>query len=267
MRKAATDLMANVNKLYLKPDQVYFCFDSSSWRKYTDANYKSDRSSKEQGFYDVINDLYDLMVQNGFNAVKGTFAESDDCIAVLCEVFPETDKIIISADEDMHQLINENTVVWNNNLKKPIVFLSSEQNQKVYLNVNYEKKVVDPKLSLFKKVMLGCSGDNISPLIEKRGVGEKTIEKLYHPKMEIDIENILDLEEEVRKKLKYERPDFINKAETNLQLVTLGSKNLPDNILNSIIFRINEIIDRGENLENEYVIDSVLKNSKYFQKF
>lgn len=266
MRKAVTDLFASVNKLFHKPEDVFFCFDSHAWRKQFNSEYKADRSGKEEGFYTVINTLYEIMKEKGYKALKVDGAESDDCIAFLTKADPRK-KIIISADEDMHQLLNKNVVVWNNNVKKPILF-TDRPDETLYFDFKYETKLVNPRLSLFKKIMLGCSGDNVSALIDKKGVGEKTIEKLYT--IFNGDENFLfentdrkALEETISRNLSYQREDFQQKFEENLSLVFLHPSNLPEIILDGLIYEYDSLIEKP--VQN-YSMESLLNNSKFFLK-
>lgn len=153
MRKAVTDLMASIGKLNHRPEDVYFCFDSHTWRKEFSKEYKSSRGSKEEGFHAIINELHEIMTSNGFKTFKIEGAESDDCIAYIANVFPY-EKIIISADEDMHQLLNTDVFVWNNNLKKPIVF-SAFETSKTFFTFDYEKKDCRPNRFPLQKSYAG----------------------------------------------------------------------------------------------------------------
>jgi 5'-3' exonuclease len=272
VRKAVTDLMASIDKLYMKPSEVFFCFDDHSWRKSESAEYKADRSKKEPEFYECIQEVHDSLKRNGYKVVKSENAESDDCISVLCSIFHTREKLIISADEDMHQLIDQHTYVWNNNLKKPIVFIS-ENNEKILLErIKYEKRVVDPKLVLFKKIMLGCSGDNISPLIDKKGVGEKTVEKVYKTliKKGVDpINDIMEIRNQSSIMLKYNRHDFINKANQNRMLVELSYNSMPKNIWSLIFQKIVSTTNFDSVLYGEVLpctLSHALNNSRFFEK-
>jgi len=265
MRKATIDLMASINKLWVKPENVLFCFDSKSWRKTLSQDYKVHRKEKEDGFHDIINELYEILLQKNFLALKAEGAESDDLIAFF-SILRNGDNFIISGDEDMHQLISEKTSVWNNNLKKPIVYLK-EHNERAYLNVNYSKVIVDPKMSLFTKIMLGCDGDGVSALIDKKGIGLKTIEKFYNKigKFNIYNDSIKDLGIEVEKNFNYFRPDFEEKFLLNRKLVVLGITEIPDHVTGNIIQEFNINFKKQPNLN--YTMEEVLKDTKFFQRF
>jgi len=262
MRKVVTDLMASVNKLYQSPEDVYFCFDSHTWRKNFCKEYKGGRGNKAEGFHEVINELYDIMTAKGFKTLKVEGAESDDCIAFIANTFPN-EKIIISGDEDMHQLLDADVHVWNNNLQKPIIFTAINFSERKFLNVSHQNKVVNPKLSIFKKVMLGCTSDEVSPLIDKKGIGPKTIEKFFnsYPRL-MESKNNSFLEEMIKNEFKYSRPDFQNKLSHNERLVKLDLNFLPPEINSGITMRLKELSSL-EKVTN-FSIEGVLSKTKYF---
>lgn len=111
--------------------------------------------------------------------------------------------------------------------------------------------------------MLGCTGDEVSPLIDKKGVGEKTIEKfcIKWPEL-IDFENPLALEKIINQELKYFRPDFHNKLQHNIRLVRLDHEILPDKIRQNLEKRSIELIPKSS--KTTYSIEEVLSNSEYF---
>jgi 5'-3' exonuclease len=261
MRKAVTDLFASVNKLWQKPKDVYFCFDSHTWRKDFTHEYKAHRDKKPNGFYKVINSLYEIMKSKEFKTFKVNQAESDDCIAFLTKTL-SGHKLVISADEDMHQLLNDEVVVWNNNVKKPIVFTSTKD-EKLYFNFPYEKQIVDPQLSLFKKVILGCSGDGVSALVDKKGVGEKTIEKLYSKLGSYSPEsNPEEIKVLLQEGLGFSRDDYFEKYKENVSLVNLDLTSLPESIIKGMIDGFKEI--ESFEIKQSFDIESLLSGSKYY---
>jgi len=237
IRKVVADLMNSIGKLFHAPENVFFCFDSESWRKWLEPEYKANRAEKEVGLKDTLDEVYSILLSLSYKVFKADGAEADDCISFICYLFSDQQKIIISGDVDMHSLIDENTVVWNNNVQKPRIFLLN-QDEFCYLNHPYEKILTEPKLVLFQKIALGCPTDNIAALIDKKGVGLKTIEKFYRKFVRMVEEPLiyaLELERESAIFFKYSRVDFEERLTINVQLVDLTIDNLPAEIVQSML--------------------------------
>jgi hypothetical protein len=126
MRKVATDVSSVIRKI--NPFRVIFALDSRSWRKdiSIDENegYKGHRKKSEHinwnNIYKIMNDFAEIMKNNGFIVSQIDNAEADDLMALWKDEILLNQKqhvILISADEDVRQLIQKNeksySVVYN----------------------------------------------------------------------------------------------------------------------------------------------------------
>lgn len=102
----------------------------------------------------------------GITQIRVSDIEADDAIAYLCNyVLDEDDKIIISADHDMYQMVNDKCCVYHP-IKKEII--KSKQ--------VLERHGVLPENYIIVKSLVGDNSDNIDGI---DGVGEKTVLKLF----------------------------------------------------------------------------------------
>ncbi len=126
IRKVATDISSVIRQI--NPSRVIFALDSRSWRKDIpiDENegYKGNRKKSKninwENIYKVMNDFSDIMKTNGFIVSQVKDAEADDLIALWTDELVNKQSqhaILISADEDVRQLVNTNgksfSVVYN----------------------------------------------------------------------------------------------------------------------------------------------------------
>jgi len=144
-------------------NHFYFCFDHSvNYRKQIDPVYKAQRVkhrkelSKEdlELFNHKFNqevELRDFALKSmGFRNLfiqKGY--EGDDLMAYICEKLKAKKVIMVSADNDMFQCLNDCDIVSPKKLKK--------FTKKDFL----EKYKVDPSQWPLCKAIGGCSGDNV----------------------------------------------------------------------------------------------------------
>jgi DNA polymerase I len=150
-------------KSYIKtysPNKVYCCWDkkliypSENFRdELTFNEYKGTRDhelSKE-----VFNNTDDLMIMLEALGIKNMFPrtlEADDVIAWLTHNL-KGENIVISADNDMLQLVSENTKVYNTNKKQ------------LYTIANFEELLGVPISSfVLYKAIMGDNSDNLKGL-------------------------------------------------------------------------------------------------------
>jgi len=102
-----------------QPDGLIVVWDygKSEKRKKLWADYKSDRSVRDDAWFRQINKIHNMLTALGIPRFGITGVEADDIIGMLTKeekVAPEYNKIlIISADQDMHQLINDKVIQYN----------------------------------------------------------------------------------------------------------------------------------------------------------
>jgi len=153
---------------FFKTNSFVFFFDSKkSYRKEVYSEYKANRKPKNKEekkrlmvAYKWIKELKEIIQQLGFNFFIQDGYESDDLIAEFCNIYSDENKIIISSDSDLSQLINNTTKRY---------CLSA--------NVIYNKRKFFAKYGYYPldvikiKTIAGDSSDNIKG---SENVGEKT---------------------------------------------------------------------------------------------
>lgn len=115
MRKVATDVSQVIRQV--NPSRILFALDSKSWRKEIsiDENdgYKAQRTKSEHVNWDnvfkIMKEFSDILETNGFIVSRFERAEADDLMALWRNEFlfeQGQHVIIVSADEDVRQLVN-----------------------------------------------------------------------------------------------------------------------------------------------------------------
>jgi len=169
----------------LQPTQVYVVFDglgSTIERKNIIPEYKSQRNQDRLTNWDVFDDLEEedlskvdqiskviSYLQNlPVKTVSIDRSEADDIIAHLSKVLPTNpeDKIVIvSADHDFLQLINEQVVVW-----------LARKKELYDKNSVLDHYGVLPQNFLIYKTLMGDQSDNITGI---KGLGKKSLLKRF----------------------------------------------------------------------------------------
>lgn len=153
-----------------------FCFDhGGSVRKSVFPGYKSSREKQkasqnkkevqeEKQFYRQVNNLRDVhLLEIGYNNVFSQPGyEADDLIASVIGSF-DGEIIIVSADQDLYQLLSDRVRIWN------------PQKQFMMTENGFRKKWgLRPRDWIKVKAIAGCSTDDIAGI---KGVGEITAAK------------------------------------------------------------------------------------------
>ena len=147
---------------------VVFVWDSQkSFRKELFPDYKGNRNHKEKTEYDLA--AYsqfsllreELLKVVGFtnNFIQEGY-EADDLIAQLCRQYRENYKVIASTDNDLYQLLDGDTTIYN--LRKKEGYYAADF---------FEEYEISPKQWATVKSIAGCKSDNV-PGVPK--IGAKT---------------------------------------------------------------------------------------------
>lgn len=134
-----------------------------------DSNTEEDRQWMEE-FIEQANILYEKLPLFGIKCIKKRQWEGDDIIMGVSEsirkMHPEDISVIVSTDEDFHQLVSNN------------VYLYSPIKQILYTSDNYEELMGIPQeLFLTYKILKGDSSDGIGGI---QGIGDKTAKSLVN---------------------------------------------------------------------------------------
>ena len=206
-----------------KIEKVILCYDSKeNFRKKLYANYKSNRSKKEESFYNVLNYTKEYFKKQGFIVSQVDQLEADDLIGVWVNHLGDETNCILSADEDCRQLLNANTFIYNNNSRDKRYYYIYDSLVEPILNAKHI--FVNPDFILFSKMILGCEGDMVPKLLRGR-IGEKTLkkkifDKIQFNKQEVTDEDLVDIDIRLNSTFKGEDV-IIKELEQNLMLVNL----------------------------------------------
>ena len=196
--------------LDLKPNKIAVAFDHSrqTFRNKIYSEYKAQRKETPKELIEQFPVIKEMLTSMGISIFEIDGIEADDIIGTLSKKI-EGDKILLSGDRDLLQLINASTSVWLT--KKGVSQI--EKVDELYLKQNYH---LLPYQIIELKGLMGDSSDNIPGV---SGVGEKTALSLLE-KYE-NIENIYSNIEEIKGKLKEKLEIDKEKAFMSKQLATI----------------------------------------------
>lgn len=174
-----------------KPDYVAVAFDHArkTFRNEIYSEYKMQRKPAPQELIDQFPLIKEMLETMQIKYYEQNGIEADDIIGTLSQKF-KGEKIIISGDRDLLQLIDENTSVWLT--KKGITELDKVDTDR--LNELFGLK---PYQIIELKGLMGDASDNIPGV---KGIGEKTALSLLQQFQ--SIENLYEHLEEIGGKLK-----------------------------------------------------------------
>lgn len=214
----------NLSKEYDAPvKEIIYAWDMGHSKRRTTVfpEYKANRKSKEpdeekqqwmEEFIEQANSLYENLPLFGVKCLRKRGWEGDDLIYGLSESLskenPEDVIVIVSTDEDFHQLVSQN------------VHLYSPIKQILYTMDNYEELMGIPQeLFLTYKVLKGDDSDGISGI---SGIGEKTAKSLVNSYG--NLEQLLTSKDELMKSKRTAKiftPEGLNILSRNNQLINL----------------------------------------------
>jgi hypothetical protein len=278
VRKFFTDLCYGINMFEKQNiENIYFCFDSRSFRKQVSVKYKASRLPKEREFYDIMDEAVEILRSHGLNVYKIEGLEADDIVCLVASIKytnqPINLNVIYSGDEDTHQLLNNNTAVYNNLSKKKIIYYTGKVDEifkqeiidgdtnlfkKFLLDKTFVFKKVNPTHVLVEKIFLGCEGDEVARLVPY-GFGTKKIEKILIKGNLFDKTPELLNEEDLiyicdQCGIKY---DF-STLEKQLQLVCLNKAYYPEDAVQIFLSQ------KNKKLPNiEFKMQTILGSTKY----
>lgn len=205
---AITLTLRNISEVTKKYDctRVVFCMEGGSWRRDVYPEYKAHRRIKnseaskkekeEQEFFFSETDRFMNAVKTKTNAIvlRENKIEGDDFIARWIQTHPNDEHIILSNDSDFYQLISNNVRIYNpqhnyiisidsvldiegNPAFKEKTITEKKSNITIKKKKSYPIETPNPEYELFKKIIRGDAGDNISsayPRASEKGTKNKT---------------------------------------------------------------------------------------------
>lgn len=171
-----------------------------------------EEQAQKREFEESYRQLLVEMEYLGFADYRLTGYEADDVIALFVRQFKEGQKIIVTKDEDMYQLINHNTWIF-------------DPDKKTRKNINWFRKTygIEPPLWADYKAIAGCQSDTVPGI---QGMGEKYT--LQYLKGEAN--------ERIREKVR----NNIEQFNTCYELVKLPHPSLKDHVLPFKMSRVDE---------------------------
>lgn len=159
--------------LYHPPRKVFVAWDASGGsrkRKSLYSDYKGGKTSKkapmdrkeEDKQMDMLREYLELL---GVHQRKVTGIEADDIIAQVCKYHRDEDKVILTSDKDMMQLIDDTTKVYS--LSKKRLFGTQQV---------LDEFGVLPGNLVYMRAMVGDKSDNINGV---RGIGDISVPRLF----------------------------------------------------------------------------------------
>lgn len=217
---SAAEQLSKITELPVK--EIIYAWDKghSERRKSLFPEYKQNRQKghteedKEwlNEFIAQANILYEKLPLFGVKCLRKSGWEGDDLIfglsKALTEKYPDDITVIVSTDEDFHQLVSDT------------VYLYSPIKQILYTSENYEELMGIPQeLFLTYKILKGDSSDGISGI---SGIGDITAKSLVNEYG--DLESLLSSKDVLMKSKRTAKiftPEGLQTLSRNNQLINL----------------------------------------------
>lgn len=252
LRKFFIDVSSIINKFEVeKIKTIYFAFDSQSWRKEYSDTYKSNRVSKHENFYKILDNIYKILKLKNFNAIKIDNLEADDIIMLITKFESNFDNIIISNDRDLLQLVTEKTFVFTSNSLAYKCFCKSIRDLKNYPELITISKEINPQFCLFEKILLGDESDNIDRILPK-GMGPKKVQQFYSEFITFD-HSIYEFLKNKNISVEEQR------VELQIKLIQLDKEHFPKDSIKLF----NEVWCFANTLNKKITIEDFLSDTQY----
>jgi DNA polymerase-1 len=171
-------------------DVVYCTWDEKvdfqiNKRKELFEDYKGNRDQeRNKAVHSKNHIIKELLEYLGIKNVLPRAYEADDVMAIFNYLFPDDERIIITVDKDMCQLIGENTVVYD-----PI--------RKVEFNTRNFKELIGYELEDFVKLkaLAGDKSDNIPGI---KGFGKVKIAKFLSGEYHMSVQEKVQFEDNLK---------------------------------------------------------------------
>jgi hypothetical protein len=266
IRKFIVDVCSFSNKIPTM--NLFFCFDSQPFRKQVDVNYKANRinDGSKDDFYATIDELKRLLEFKNLNALKVEGLEADDLTALVAKKLKHLPNVIISADQDVRQLVKSRVYVLNPLKQHTKIFhclYSAVTGKKDFQDLGFETEQIWAHYILAEKILKGCDGDNVPSLVPK-GFRTKKIEEIAdkYLRYKVDNDKVTDVEAWLHS---INSVTDLNLSYDNLyrqmQLVCLEEQYMPTQCIQEFN-QIKLINQRPINL----TMESILSNTVYYNE-
>ena len=234
--------------------EIIYVFDKGHSQRRTTLypEYKAHRKERTEEdniwmdeFITQLNVLHQALPVFGVKSVRIDGWEADDLIygfsRELAEHEPDDVSLVVSTDEDFHQLISDCTWVYN-----PI-------KQVLYTPLNYEQLTgMKPEMFLSYKILRGDTSDNISGIA---GIGEVNAKKLVNQYG--DLGGILAAKDELiksKRTAKIFTPEGLATLDRNNQLINLADYVDLSDVTDEIEETLNEVPFLDSKLAKQFLM-------------
>ena len=240
--------------LDLNPTHIAIAFDygKKTFRNEIYSEYKATRKGMPNELAVQMPILKKLLKTMGISYFEKQNIEADDIIGTLCKT-PNCQKILLSGDRDLFQLLNNETIMWFPKKGVTEIEIITENNLKDKMGIN-PNQVVD------YKALRGDSSDNIPGVA---GVGEKTAISLIETYS--TLENIYENIENISGKLKEKLENGKKLAFVSKQLATIKQDVELEYSLSDLTFEF-PYSKETFNFFKEYEFNSLIKRKDIFQE-
>lgn len=147
------------------PTHIAIAFDFSkfTFRNTLFSEYKQTRKETPKELIEQIKILKEILVAMGIVCIEKEGIEADDIIGTLAKQ-NNCEKVILSGDRDVLQLIDDKTCVW-------LTKQGLSKIQKINTNILMRDFKLEPAQVIDLKGLMGDASDNIPGV---RGIGPKT---------------------------------------------------------------------------------------------
>lgn len=170
-----TNILFIVTRMLLKiireEQPAYFSFildgKGPSHRHDIYSDYKANRSETPEALIEQLAPLLQIVEKLGLATLTSEGCEADDCIASLAKKFSkESQVVILGADKDLLQCLNENVIIWD----------PASRNEKITTLEDFRaENEMEPSSWPDYQALIGDSSDNIPGI---KQVGPKTAQPL-----------------------------------------------------------------------------------------
>lgn len=253
VRKFITDTCSLIKQT--DPDNVIYCMDTNSFRKQVSADYKASRT-KPDNFYKVLGDIRTLLIHKGLNSISIEGLEADDLMQLFATKYDGDLTIIISADEDIRQLVSETCWVVNPQGKDKRIY--SLKTDVPFTITGATVHIVDPELISATKILKGCDGDEVAPLAPK-GFRTSKIKEIANEVFDKIRTSHATPAQAFYEAIKKHFPITKEEIVRQIELVYLHRRYLPTDLVDqfdNLKLRSNRMMD--------FTFNSILENTAYF---
>lgn len=156
--------MKNLRDMF-NPDYIVIANDVSrerTFRRELYSGYKAGRKSTDEDFRFQMGETLRMLAMMGYPIINHERYEADDVLGMISRLSNDLgmDCVVVSADRDLYQLVNDNTTIWS--------FRNDILVDKNYMEEEYK---LTPEQWIDLKILQGDQSDNIPGI---PGIGHKT---------------------------------------------------------------------------------------------